>query len=126
MSSKQKCILCDNSSETKITLFNEKILGKYREFFKIRVTYKLKYNELILPTTPDKNNGYHGNYYSNFTAIKRKYVDKYSELVKLQQSGNTIPEPDPNKYINSLSIHYFFYYTFSIFTTVLFQYIIDK
>ncbi|XP_077262565.1 uncharacterized protein LOC143897631 [Temnothorax americanus] len=97
MSSEQKCVFCNNSiSETKITLFNNKILEKCKKILKIRVTYKLKYNELILPTTPDKINGYHGNCYSNFTAIKRKYVDNYSELVKLQQSGNTIPEPDPS------------------------------
>lgn len=101
-------MFCNESSGSKIILFNDNILEKCSKILKIRVFCKLKYNEIILPKNSDNIHGYHGNCYSNFTAIKTKYVDKYSES---QKSKNTIPEPDASKYTNSY---------------MNFQYIVDK
>ncbi|XP_031777464.1 uncharacterized protein LOC107981714 [Nasonia vitripennis] len=97
MSAELKGVFCNNSSKAKIILFNDTILEKCK-ILKIRVTYKLKYKELILPTTSDQTNGYHANCYSNFTAIKKKYIEMFSELVKSQQSENAVPESDRVNY----------------------------
>ncbi|XP_031777391.1 uncharacterized protein LOC107982025 [Nasonia vitripennis] len=86
----------NSDSENKITFFNHDVLEKCRHILKIRVTCKLKYNEVHLPGSPNNIDGYHTNCYSNFTAVKRNYVDKYNAL--------NLPEPDlPNDESSSAS-----------------------
>ena len=97
MSSELSCLFCKNDDG--ITLFNKETFKKCSDVLRVRVAYKFKYNEVILPTTLDGISGYHTTCYKTFTALKRKYIDNFSELVKSQQSTS--------EYIN-------FYTTFSI------------
>lgn len=106
MSCEKKCVFCNESGASKITLFGDSILKKCIDILKVRVFCKLKYKEVILPTTSDEIHGYHRTCYSYFTAIKKTYADKYNELVNSKQSENTIPEPDASKYANYMTFQY--------------------
>ena len=74
-----KCVFCKGHKD-KIILFVVDKLKKCQEVLSIRVKYKLKYNDIELPTQINEADGYHRQCYSSFTALMAKYRDSSSEI----------------------------------------------
>ncbi|KAK0176842.1 hypothetical protein PV328_000944 [Microctonus aethiopoides] len=75
---KMKCVFC-KGHEDKIILFVSDKLKKCQEVLSIRVKYKLKYSDIVLPTQINNTDGYHRQCYSSFTALMTKYRGLLSE-----------------------------------------------
>ncbi|KAL3266799.1 hypothetical protein HHI36_010953 [Cryptolaemus montrouzieri] len=78
-SDKMKCVFCKGHKD-KIILFVEDKLKKCQEVLSIRVKYKLKYNNIQLPTELNDTDGYHRQCYSSFTALMAKYRNSSLEI----------------------------------------------
>jgi len=57
MSSVKKCVFCCGDADSKIILFKQDTLKKCIDISKVRVAYKFKYKEIVLPATPDEISG---------------------------------------------------------------------
>lgn len=79
MAAEHLCVFNCNEPSGKITLFTSDDLKKCQETLKIRVYFKLKYCDVILPAEVTTVHGYHSNCRKNFLAIHKDYINNYKE-----------------------------------------------
>lgn len=85
-SDKMRCVFCKGKND-KIILFVGEKLKKCQEVLSVRVKYKLKYNDIKLPTQINETDGYHRQCYGSFTALMAKYRDLLSETEYVSNSS---------------------------------------
>lgn len=81
-SNEVKCIMCKNSTlEEPLLGFKNEVFEKYVYSAKTRKSTMKKFIDLDIPETM-QNIYYHSTCYSAFTAIPKKYKEKYEEIYK--------------------------------------------
>lgn len=89
MSSNIFCVFECKNLDDKIWLFTKQKLRQCHEKLCIRKAFQMKYNEIVFPDNVTEYHGYHSICGKNFTAIPKKYLQKYDQLQKCGECMQT-------------------------------------
>lgn len=79
---KLNCLICGKKTDDGVLLFTQRTFKKCSDILEKRRQFKLKFNDISLPSEVSTTDGYHSHCYRNFTAVNDVYLKKNKQLMK--------------------------------------------